>query len=174
MDVVVKMCQLNYCCGCISLRTGCFIIAALGILDALGGIWPMYVIYGENWNIGYTIFWILFELFVWSTLIFGAFKYHATAVMINLILVVLSILGRILLIILIIIEISKPGSVEKVMEELREDSGFEWTKASVAIFACFYMTFHFISIAVEIYFSIVIYNFYRSLKAGLQCSPDSQ
>ena len=77
--------MLSSCCCCISLRTGCIIIAVVGTL------WAMSMLATSNWHWYYIVLGI-FYLIANGVLGFGAIKYSQTAILVNLVLTAIYII----------------------------------------------------------------------------------
>ena len=95
-----NMCKLKNCCGCVKLRTGCIIIAIVEFSLVLANLSitaiPLPLRYHVGWFVRTwaLVLGVILGLIVWILLLFGALANNSILVLINLVGVLLSIVGR--------------------------------------------------------------------------------
>ena len=146
----------SFACGLLRLRTGCIVIAILSLFICA-------VTYGYNishWHWAYA-FALVFELSVWTALLFGTIRNNHTVVRASLIGLVIVIVMRVVSFSLILNEILT-GDTD--WEETGEPVGIPIGELPIGkTFMAIAIVEFILVIAIYVYWGIVIYSFYLSL-----------
>ena len=141
---------LDKCCCCVELRVGTIVIAILQIIGGLGNLGA-----GQGWN---NIIGMIMGVAAGACLLYGAIAYNPTATLVNLI---FSMIGIVFCVIIAIIAFASIAAIPKHNPNAGASTG-------VAIGAG--VSFLIVA-AVEVYFWICVYSFYKALKSGSIISP---
>ena len=149
------MCQRTKCCCCLSLRTGCIVIAILTI--AYSFTWYIFGSRGTRIGYGYIVPINLWGLAEGICLLIGVFLNNATLVLVHFILAIIGTVGTL---ILMIVNMVLWNTVNTGTPTEQVDAGIV-----VMIWAIF-ISVLVIAYLVKIYFVVVAWFFYKELKAG--------
>jgi hypothetical protein len=164
--------MLSKCCCCIELRTGCIILGVLGILTGFSLITKGP--YDSLYIIG-AIFYVLRVSTEYLPLLFGAIKFNQRALLVSLVAgFLLTVLGVVyLIIVMAIVDIEtlapKLANGCRGVEDFHQlgmscedfKSMVKITTASILLAGG----------ALEIYFLLCVYSFYKELKTGSLSLP---
>ena len=157
------MCQRTKCCCCLSLRTGCIVIAILTL--AYSFTW--YIFGSRGTRIGFKEVRIgygcivpinLWGLVEGTCLLIGVFLNNATLVLVHFILAIIGTVGTLILVIVnSALANYSPGTQT---QEEQVGAGL------VVVIWASIITFIVIACLVRIYFIVVAWFFYKELKTG--------
>ena len=158
------MCKVNSCCGCCDLRTGCIVLSVIGVLSSFSslGFQGLYI-HGYPVSTVGLVFGLILGIAVWALLLLGAVLNNETMVLINLILVGIKNIAMVIAFIIVVAQFGALGSEYGGLAYL---DGYQQIQFATTTFIVIIVTALLISIALEIYFMIVIYSFYQELKYG--------
>jgi len=135
--------MLSKCCCCVPLRAGSIV---LGILGILAGIAQFFIIQGQPWaNIVAGIFYLI----AYGALVFGAIKYNAIAVMVNL------VCTAIIIVVAIIASIMISAAIGSLNLHSNQQSFLAWAVVANILGAL-----------LNAYFWVCTYSFYKEMKEG--------
>ena len=161
-----NMCRLKNCCGYIDLRTGCIIIAAFGILFEIVNIILNFTLRPREFDKGFLIvpylLWTIFNALgvviyigLWILLLVGVLTRSSTAILIQLICLVVIICGDALFFV---------GRVW-VVTGVASISDKTWTSAWTTYIVVM-LVYQFVGICLFIYFAVVVSTYRQSIRMG--------
>ena len=149
------MCRVGTCCFCVPLRTGCIVIAILGMMMSFSSIANI-----ERSGIAVTIVSVVIGISVNGILLFGAIKNNSLAVLVHLILDIFYIVGCIIVWIIVVALVAKGGGASTTVSVA---GAVSVPVGGLAIAVTILLS---ALIMLDIYFWIVTFSFYRELKSG--------
>ena len=155
-----SMCKLNKCCGFIYLRTGCIIISIVELCLGLANLSIIAIPYNLRFQVSWLVstvalvLGVICGIVVWILLLFGALANNSALVIINLVFAILSMVIRAAIFIMLTVYIVNLGGMYS-----------RWDTGLTVAFA-FYLCYYLMVICLDIYFTVVIFNFYQALKYG--------
>ena len=129
----------SFGCGLLPLRTGCIVIVILSLL--ICAVTYGYSIYLWHWAYA---FGLVFELSVWTALLFGTITYNQKMVLASLIGLIIVIGMRVIIFMVVLV---------------LAIININWFFMAIAIGSVEFI----VVVVIYVYWGIVIYSFYRSL-----------
>ena len=142
--------MLSKCCCCVPLRTGSLVLGILGILGAIEQFaQPSW----GNVVVG------MFYLNASGALLFGAIKYNAVAVLVNLVCTANIIVLELVLAIVAISQIVQLSQITNGLQD-QQAIGYQQTVLVTNMASCI------VGAVLNAYFWVCNYSFYKELKGG--------
>ena len=154
-------CYCNKCCCCVDLRTGCIIIAVLGLIGSFSSFYS-----GIVWGIvGFVA-----AIVAHGCLLYGAIKYHKVTTLVYLVMEMLFIIFYVVLLVLTIVFFAE-GTVVTCWKNW-DGGASDGTGCAVVVgIAVTILLVYVALIAFSIYFWVCVYSFYQDVKRNEITSP---
>ena len=128
------------CCGLLSLRVGCIVIAVLSLILGVGN-WTWYLNQWDSWSWNWILYIaLILDVLVWSSLLLGVVLDKFQLVLASAIGLLITIVLRVVIFIIMVTDISMITGIV----------------VGVVMFVL-------LRIALEIYFGIVILSYYQTM-----------
>ena len=156
------MCKLKNCCCCIDLRTGCIIIAIVEFFLVLANLSITAVPAYQRWLFGgwlvgtfALVLGVIFGLALWILLLFGALTNNSILVLINMVFVLVLVAVKSFAFIWLTVNFVQAGIWL-----------YDGLRTTFTLGMLFYLIYYLLVIPLDIYFAVVIFNFYKALRYG--------